>query len=444
MSASKYFKRLYTKDNLKNYYYNSIRYNSATGIDKINTRIFEKSLDENIEIIIRKVFSGVYNFSQYRQKLISRGEDRFPRVISIPTIRDKITLKALHEILKNVFLDVSTGLHTTVFNVSDLYKQNIYNGFIRLDIKDFYPSIDHDIISSKIRSKIKKREILELINNCLTKNTVSKPSKENIQKSCCGVPQGLSISNILANIYLQNIDSKYKCFKNLSYNRYVDDILILCKYNDIESIKNDLIFDFNSIKLSVYDLDEEKTKSSWGNISDGFTYLGYSFQAAKVSVRDESLNKIREIIIKLLTRYKYSEEKDTRYLKWAINLKITGFVFDNTRYGWMFYFSQIDNIDILHSLDHFVKKQIKRFNINYNSLQIKKFVRTYREIKFNLDNTNYIPNFDNLNISDKRIILTDIFDIKIELMETSEIEYEFNKRIYKLIKEVEKDLSRPS
>ncbi len=444
MSASKYLKKFYSYDNLKNYYYKSIRYNSAIGIDRINTHLFEKLLDDNIEIIIRKVFGGTYNFSQYRQKLISRGEDRFPRVISIPTIRDKLTLKALHEILKNVFLDISTSLHKTVHNVSSLYKLKKYSGFIRLDIKNFYPSIDHDILESNIRRKIRKKEILELIHNCLSKKTVSKPSKENSLKNYCGVPQGLSISNILANIYLQNIDKKYKEISNFSYNRYVDDILILCQYNDIDPIKNELICDFKSIKLFVYDFEEEKTKSLYGNVSDGFTYLGYTFQDFNVSVREESLDKIREMIIKLLTRYKYSEENDTKYLKWALNLRITGFIYDNTRYGWLFYFSQIDKINILHSLDHFVKKQFKRFNVNYTSLQIKKFVRTYREIKYNLDNTNYIPNFDNFSVSEKRIILTDIFDFKIKLMETAKIEFEFDKRIHKLIKEVEKDLARPS
>ena len=72
-------------------------------------------------------------------------------------------------------------------------------------------------------------------------------------------------------------------------------------------------------------------------------------------------------------------------------------------------------------------------------------MRSYHEIT-NKAKSNYIPNFDNYPISKKRQVLKEIFDLRNELMSKSdiEIEYEFNKKIYRTIKDIERDLARPS
>ena len=65
MTASIEFRRFYTKKRLKELYLSSIRYKTATGIDKINRKVFEKYLDDNIDVIYRKVRNGSYNFTPF-------------------------------------------------------------------------------------------------------------------------------------------------------------------------------------------------------------------------------------------------------------------------------------------------------------------------------------------------------------------------------------------
>ena len=75
---------------------------------------------------------------------------------------------------------------------------------------------------------VRKKEILHLLKDAISQATLAKPSGGKKSYQTKGVPQGLSISNILANIYMAPIDCKYSKKSSYKYYRYVDDILILC------------------------------------------------------------------------------------------------------------------------------------------------------------------------------------------------------------------------
>ena len=161
-------------------------------------------------------------------------------------------------------------------------------------------------------------------------------------------------------------------------------------------------------------------------------------------MRKKSIDKLRESIIKLFTNYKYSESRNLALLKWALDLRITGCIFNETKYGWLFFFSQINDLKLLKSLDLFIEKLLVRFNINPASISLKKFTRSFHEITKNLSHTSYIPNFDQYRVSKKRRILKEIFKIKTRLMTSADIEYQFNKKLYKTVKDLERDLARAS
>lgn len=441
MSASKHFRNHFTKKRLLEIYNEDIQYKSARGVDRISDRLFKERIDENINIIYRKVHNGSYQFSQYREKLLSRGANRTPRVISIPTIRDKITQKAIARILGLLFREQTPYLHGTINGVIAAYRSGMYQSVLRLDVKDYYPSIQHDILMGKVGKKIRQKKLLNLIRNAISQRTVAKPNRKDKGKNDKGVPQGLSISNILANIYLLEMDHKYSSNPTIKYFRYVDDILIICQKTDIDQIRTEITNDCSKLGLSLHPVGNP-SKSSETDITDGFTYLGYYFSNGKITVRKKTVDRFRESLIKILTNYKYSETKNPEFLKWALNLRITGCVFNESKYGWVFFFSQIDDCSLLGELDYFIKKQMKRFDIT--EFKPKTFLKAYHEITKNLNKTTYISNFDKLSVSEKRKMLDDIFKYERPYMTQQEIEYEFGRRIYKTVKELERDISRPS
>lgn len=442
MNASSEFRKIFSYNWLKKLFINEIRYKSARGIDHISTIAFEARLKENLTIIYRKTHDGTYRFSQYREKLISRGSERIPRVISIPTVRDKLVQKGLAEILEAVYGSQLPLLHGIISDVISAYTSGLYNSFLRVDVKDFYPSIVHANLLRQLKKKIRKKEILFLIENAISQITVARPSKINKKINSKGVPQGLSISNILANIYFSTIDANYATNPTFRYFRFVDDILVLCNQDELNPIRSKLDNDCTELGLYLHDEGEKSSKSTSGNIIDGFDYLGYTFLNGKISVRKKSIYKLHDSIISLFTAYKYSNTKDIEFLTWVLNIRITGCVFNKSKYGWLFFFSQINDLSLLGELDHFVQAQLLRFDIT--GLKPKSFIRSYYEIIKNLSKTSYIPNFDKFSVIQKQRILTDVFKMRNPPTAPHEVIYQFNKKMYKTVGELEKDLGQTS
>ncbi|SFJ23971.1 Retron-type reverse transcriptase [Terrisporobacter glycolicus] len=443
MSSYKIFNSLYTIEYINQHYEEKIKNNASTGLDKISGRKFESQLDENIKIINKKVLSNGYKFTKYKQLLISKGESKIPRSISIPTIRDKLTLSILNKLLFDVYGNAAiTKMPHSIINeiktaISEKDNSNFYkyDSFIKLDIESYYKSINHDLLKKILRRKIRKKEIIDLIFSAITTPSVSLPitNRSFIQKKVEGVPEGLSISNALANIYFWDIDDKYTSIANIKYFRYVDDILILCKSDYIDSIYKDINSDLEFIKLKI------NNKEDRGTLKEGFEYLGYKLNVNLTTVRDSSVLKIEQSIERLFIDYIRSKDKNIKLLEWKLNLKITGFISNNNKYGWLFFFSQIDDKVLLSKLDWLVSKFCKRYNLD-DSLSLKRFKRTKYDIDFRLHTTNYILNFDKYGIEDKSNILTRIYNQDTNELTENQIEIEFNKIIYSEIRNIEKDI----
>lgn len=443
MSAYKIFNHLYKIENIKEHYEKEFSKKSSIGLDRVSIYKFESQLDENIRIINKKVFSNSYKFTRYKQLLISKGENKIPRSISIPTIRDKLTLSILNKLLFEVYeKDAITRMPHSIINdikkivVEKKEQKNYkYDVFIKLDIKSYYKSINHDLLNKKLKKRIRKKEILNLIFSAITTPSISLPITNfgEIKRKNKGVPEGISISNSLANIYLCDIDKKYKLIDNIKYFRYVDDILILCKFNDKEIIYQNIKEDLKKLKLEIND------KENVGKLSSGFEYLGYEINEKQVTVRKSSVLKIEQSIENLFADYKKSKEKNKKLLEWKLNLKITGFIINNNKYGWLFFFSQIDDKKLLYKLDWLVNKLCKRYGLD-NKLDLKKFKRTKNEIDFKLHNSNYILNFDMFSIKNKSDILVEIYQQDIGELTEKQIKIEFNKIINREIKDIERDI----
>ncbi|EOX5952762.1 reverse transcriptase domain-containing protein [Providencia rettgeri] len=439
MRLIKEFNLFFSVDYLKSIYLDYVVLSSSTGIDNMSHKVLWGMLDEQLRIINRKVLSSSYKFSKYKLKLISKGQGKSPREISIPTIRDKIVLRALCEFLKFKYEDV---LHfelpqNIVKNIKNELFIGKYTAFIKLDVTNFYPSIKHDKLIRRLRGRLRNDCITTLISNAIKSPTVNKSKKDDVLSEC-GVPQGLSISNILAAIYLSNIDKKINKIDNIKYYRYVDDILILCNVEKVNELVTLLIKDFRRVGLKVHKPISNSDKSTIGVISkDNFNYLGYYFSKEIVSARIGSVEKLRESLLAIFTSHKHSKFKNIEFLEWRVNLRITGCIFQNKSKGWMYFFSEIEDEILLHQLDSFVLKLCSRFRVK---LDVKSFVRTFYQIKHNRRETKYIPNFDKYSVEDMAYVLNYFFKKKTEGLTDAEIEYFFKKRISTQVRDLETDI----
>ena len=374
---------------LLNEIYSSFSDVQAVGIDGTSKEKFDEILDSELSLIQRKIENNIYDFSFYKQKLIVKSMNK-TREISIPTLRDKLVIKYLNFYIRDKFEEVTKN----ILNAQQIIKKvkdskNKYDSFIKVDIQNFFSSINHEILVNKLKSNIDDETILNLITKVITQSTVdvNTPFKQRIKyNNKEGVPQGLSISGLLSEIYLFDLVQKYSKKDNLEFFRYVDDVLIFCKKSDIEEITKSLKSDFEDLKLTIHDFAINSNKSSFGNINEPFEFLGYKFEDKLISVRETSIQKMYANISKIFTLYKNKKYFSKEEFITRLNLKITGCVIDGKKYGWISFFSLINDYTLLFMLDKFVEKSCKNFNIKYE--EIKKFSRAIYEIKD--PNTNYL------------------------------------------------------
>lgn len=432
MQAAVAWKLLFTKNHLRTRYYEKVSKRPSVGLDKVTNEKFEEKLGEEIDIILRKVNDGSYSFTRYRMLLFLKGPAKAPRQVCVPTVRDKLTLSTLNELLGLVYgSQCRTQMPQVIINnISNNLPS--FDSFIKLDVSSFYASIKHDMLLSKLRGKIKKPEIIDLIQKAIETESLSYPVKEKVKrhKRELGIPEGLPISNSLANVYLANLDEKYNELPRVKYYRYVDDILILLNQKDLPTVKKAIVRDLKRLGLKTND------KNADGKISQGFEYLGYFLSSSGITVRNSSILKVEQSFEELIIKMK---KEPPEYTEWKLNLKITGFIYGGNKYGWMFFYSQISDTSLLFRLDDLIGKLLVRYGVD-PSVKLKRFVRTYYEIRQALHTTSYVPNFDKYTIEDKRRVVSRVYKKDFSKADEDTVEDFFGKIISKEIRDIEKDI----
>ncbi|MFC6535339.1 reverse transcriptase domain-containing protein [Nonomuraea salmonea] len=384
-------------------YHDHIEDKGAHGRDGIHPKSLATDLDVVTKLISRKVRMGSYRFTGYREVLELKGAGRAPRVLSIPTARDRIVLRALADCLTALFPQTRGVIpHQRVLEVATAVAAGTYDSYIKLDIVNFYPSIVHSQIEQELRTKIRKKEILGAVLGAVRTPTVPSGQRDRTPNER-GVPQGLAISNILAELVMGKIDAAASTLDDCAYFRYVDDILILCNGTSINRVRDSIINECEDSGLKVHLTAAGEAKSSSGSILDGFSYLGYKFSGSAVTVRKRSVQNIETSIARAFTRYK--NDGNLQQLQDRLNLIVTGCVYGGVSYGWLNYFRQMNDIALLKRLDVTMETMKRRHKIPA-TLRVKRFVRAYWSIRYPFGkDRNYIPNFDLANMAQMRRVL---------------------------------------
>ena len=125
-------------------------------------------------------------------------------------------------------------------------------------------------------------KIDELLNSDII---IHKNQKKNKNKELIGIPQGLPISALLANIYMlafdETIINELTLKHNIFYRRYSDDIVVLCKENEINLVEDFIINQVAKIDLKI---SKEKTEKTLFKIHNN------RLQSFKIN-KDNSLQK---------------------------------------------------------------------------------------------------------------------------------------------------------
>lgn len=185
-------------------------------------KLFDMDPEANLLAIQEQLQQHTYRTAEYYRFTIFEPK---PREISRLPYPDRI----VHHSIMNVLEDIFTATFTAdtyscikgrgIHGASNALKRGLKDVAstqycLKMDIRKFYPSIDHGIMKGQIRRKIKDPELLELL--------------DGIIDSAPGVPIGNYLSQYFANLYLTGFDHWLKEQLHVRYYyRYADDMVIL-------------------------------------------------------------------------------------------------------------------------------------------------------------------------------------------------------------------------
>lgn len=365
------------------------------GRDHISPTKYRNIFEKEKDWIKEKCLNGDYRFSPYAEKLILKGRGKCPRVLSIPNVRDRVVLSLLNGYLSETLGIVRETPNRYIFRLAKFLEEKKGAGqpvyFFKADISAFYDNIHHSVLTKYLAPKI-DAVALKLVLNAITTPTLGCGEKLGNETHILGVPQGLSISNILAEIYFDGAHKQLSShFEKALFLRYVDDILIADTENsDFEGILISAIENHN-LGLS---LSSNKTRS--GIIGeDEFEFIGYKIDAEAFSIKESNKNRFADRLIRrcyqvknqyedaaLRPRYIKGDDEFLDFAKTDLNFLISGFRVNNHNYGWIAYFQQMNDLKILYQLDRLIRKSLGKDL--FEKLKVNSIVRTYHDLRENM------------------------------------------------------------
>lgn len=417
-------------------------------MDKKTPMRFSQDLSDEINLIRRKVTAGCYAFTPYRLMLSSKGRGKAPREFSVATVRDRLTLAALAEVLDDVYGATCKTPHpqSLVGDALEAVNCGRFSHCLKADLAAFYSSIPHDRLFGLLNRKIRKPEIRLLIKSAITTSNVLMGSKATGSRTE-GVPEGLSISNRLANIYAGQLDAVFAKRAGIRYMRYVDDILIFYDEQISPDIQALLAREVDNLGLK---LNTDKT-DSYELGCDTFQFLGYEFRSdGQLSVRASTVRHLEQTLERELRKMRGKTGQQLKSAVHHLNTRITGCRITEDgiqfqRYGWLHYYSRINDVERLCKLDILIAKLENRYGLGILD-DLKSFKKTYYQMRYKANVTKYIPTYDmSCTTKEKRKDLESLFPQEDwEAKADEEIERLYTRRIRSLARRLEKDVGTVS
>ncbi len=448
INAAKQFRENFSETSINVTYDAKMHGARAIGLDRVDAQNFAAKLTDETTLISKKVLAGTYRFTKYKEKLISKGAGKSPRQLSIPTIRDRLTLKIICNCLFTIFPESKPSLpQEKIGTLRNAVDTNKYRYFIKIDLQAFYPSISHKLLLSKLYKRVRVAPFRNLIKSALENPTVPETGIKNAIANSQGVPQGLSISNALAEVFMMDVDEKIESVVPM-YWRFVDDIIILTDSEPI-AICNQVCEILRKAKLNPHPRNSSGSKTQVGEVSNGFDFLGYSLRPKAVSVRKSSVINFESTLVSVFTEYKHRlrtakdvADRDSALarFRWAINLKLTGCIYRGQRFGWVFYYSQINDLSVLRRIDNTVRMLFKRFGVSVPPNPKRALKAFYESKRIDKESHWYIPNYDGITVAKMRKFLTEI-GYKVDSFPDEEVAFAFHRLVRRATRSLEKDVA---
>jgi len=257
----------------------------------------EASLDIHMQQLQTLLVTKTFKTSEYF--IFTKTDSGKSRIIyRLPYFPDRIVHHCIMQVLEPIWIKIliadtyssikDRGIHKGVKRIKKALTDTPNTQYcLKLDIRKFYPSINHEILKSIIQKKIKCPDTLSLL--------------DEIIDSAEGVPIGNYLSQYFGNLCLTYFDHWLKETKHCKYYfRYCDDMVILHANKQHLSQLKEEIENYLSSSLNL------TLKSNWQIFpvdARGIDFLGYRFFHNYTLLRKSIAKKFKQRIRYIKTHW---------------------------------------------------------------------------------------------------------------------------------------------
>lgn len=285
-------------------------------LNSYGVKLHDRNKEANLLSLHEALKAGTYRTSEYSTFTIYEPKER--EIFRLPYFPDRIVHHAVMNILEPIWVSIFTadtyscikgrGIQAAANKLRRVINRDKEGCAycLKIDIRKFYPSINHDVLKSLIRRKIKDTRLLNLL--------------DEIIDSAEGLPIGNYLSQYLANLILAYFDHWVKEVKRVKYYfRYADDIVVL---HSNKKALHALLAEFERYLTDNVKLDVKHNKQVFPVARDhrdsfgrGIDFLGYVFFLNETRMRKHIKQNLCRKVAKLRKRKRPISEA---YFKQAV------------------------------------------------------------------------------------------------------------------------------
>lgn len=266
----------------------------AAGVDGQTIEQFDEDVSNNLYKLWNRMASGSYMPRAVRRVEIPKP-DGGSRPLGIPTVADRIAQTVvkqhLEPRLEEHFHEDSYGYRPGKSARQALERARRrcwdYPWVVDLDIKGFFDTIDHALLTRALQKHTSERWVLLFVRRWLQAPVELADGQTHVR--ALGTPQGGVISPLLANLFLHYVFDTWlrRHHPDVPFERYADDALCHCRTRQqAEAVLAQLTQRFAECGLTLHPL---KTRLVYCKDDDrrgeypetSFDFLGYTFRARR-------------------------------------------------------------------------------------------------------------------------------------------------------------------
>ena len=251
--------------------YRALKRDAAPGVDGATWASYGENLEANLKNLSERLRTGGYHARPVTRVYIPKTDGRL-RPIGITALEDKIVQRATVEVLNAIYEEDFKGFsygfrpgrnqHDALNAVTVAIEHHKVNWVLDADIRGFFDTMDHTWVMRFIEHRIADRRVQRHIKKWLNAGVLEEGQWRAVEE---GVPQGGSISPLLANLYLHHaLDEwahewrKTHARGEVIIVRYADDFIVGFQHQeDAERFRTALR---DRLKQFNLELSEEKTR----------------------------------------------------------------------------------------------------------------------------------------------------------------------------------------